>query len=246
MHSFEDKFRYDSEGIPRIWRPTDDIEGIYAAARSSTLSLVPLLSRFRLSATSAPPPLEAWIGNMPSSVSAADEEDLHPIGGVDDDEGKTLTEEMTILSDAKAADLTARFKKTADGVFIEAKRGAIGGVTQVPLYFYGLLLALGWNEIVAVLKNPIYFVFLALVGAGAYVTYNLNLWGPMLRMADAATQQAVEVGKERLRAFLEEREESGSTARATKKAMKIPMKEDGEEYEMKAVKKERDEDDGDI
>lgn len=183
---------------------------------------------------------------MPSSVSAADEEDLHPIGGVDDDEGKTLTEEMTILSDAKAADLTARFKKTADGVFIEAKRGAIGGVTQVPLYFYGLLLALGWNEIVAVLKNPIYFVFLALVGAGAYVTYNLNLWGPMLRMADAATQQAVEVGKERLRAFLEEREESGSTARATKKAMKIPMKEDGEEYEMKAVKKERDEDDGDI
>jgi protein SEY1 len=102
-----------------------------------------------LSDTSSPPPLDAWIGNPPQSVSPADEEDLAPIGGVDEDEGKSLEEEMTVLSDAKQQDLTVRFKKTADGVYIEAKRSAIGGVTQVPLYFYGLLLALGWNEIVA-------------------------------------------------------------------------------------------------
>jgi hypothetical protein len=44
-------------------------------------------------------------------------------------------------------ELTVRFKKAADGVYVEAKRSAIGGMTQVPLYFYGLLLALGWNEI---------------------------------------------------------------------------------------------------
>jgi hypothetical protein len=36
---------------------------------------------------------------------------------------------------------------------VEAKRSAIGGVAQVPLYFYGLLLALGWNEIVAGKNN---------------------------------------------------------------------------------------------
>jgi hypothetical protein len=68
---------------------------------------------------------------------------------VDEDEGKSLEEEMTVLSDTKQADLLVRFKKTADGVYVEAKRSAIGGMTQVPLYFYGLLLALGWNEIVA-------------------------------------------------------------------------------------------------
>jgi len=27
--NFEDKFRYDEVGVPRIWRPTDDIEGLY-------------------------------------------------------------------------------------------------------------------------------------------------------------------------------------------------------------------------
>ena len=147
--NFEDKFRYDESGVPRIWRPTDDIEGIYTKARESTLTLIPLLSRFQSSHTSTPPPLDDWIGNAPPDATPADEEDLAPIGGVDEDEGKSLEEEMSILSDGKRQDVTTRFKKTADGVYVEAKRSAIGGITQVPLYFYGLLLALGWNEIVA-------------------------------------------------------------------------------------------------
>ena len=233
--NFEDKFRYDEAGVPRIWRPTDDIEGIYSRARESTLTLIPLLSRFQSSHTNDPPPLDDWIGNAPSSVTPADEEDLSPIGGVDEDEGKSLEEEMTVLSDAKRQDITVRFKKTADGVYVEAKRSAIGGMTQVPFYFYVLLLLLGWNEIVAgecfrsssvsqhpsplplllltlhttiltdstVLRNPLYFTTLLLLGAGAYVTYTLNLWGPMLQMANAASAQALEEGKKRLREFLE-------------------------------------------
>ncbi|KAJ4378999.1 Dynamin-like GTPase that mediates homotypic ER fusion [Didymella sp. IMI 355093] len=211
--NFEDKFRYDESGVPRIWRPTDDIEGVYTKARESTITLIPLLARFKLSKTSSPPPLDAWIGEAPASVTSADEEDLAPIGGLDDDEGKTLEDETVVLSDTKQADLLVRFKKTADGVYVEAKRSAIGGMTQVPLYFYGLLLALGWNEIVAVLRNPVYFIFLILGAIGAYVTYTLNLWGPMARMANAASAQALDIGKERLREFLET-SESGRRAMA--------------------------------
>jgi hypothetical protein len=158
--NFEDKFRYDEAGVPRIWRPTDDIEGIYTRARESTLTLIPLLSRFRLAETNAPPPLDRWVGHTPSTATPADEEDLAPIGGVDEDEGKSLEEEMTILGDAKRQELTVRFKKTADGVYVEAKRSAIGGMTQVPLYFYGLLLALGWNEIIA---GELFKVFSSLI-----------------------------------------------------------------------------------
>ncbi|KZF20740.1 root hair defective 3 GTP-binding protein [Xylona heveae TC161] len=223
--NFEDKFRYDEAGVPRIWRPTDDIEGIYTKARESTLTLIPLLSRFRLSSTSAPPPIDAWIGNAPASVTPADEEDLTPIGGVDEDEGKSLEEEMTVLGDAKRQDLSVRFKKMADGVYVEAKRGAIGGITQVPLYFYGLLLALGWNEIWAVLRNPIYFIFLIFIGIGAYVTYTLNLWGPILQMTNAASQQALELGKDRLREFLE----SSDTGR---QAMAMSGRKDAESIGM--------------
>jgi hypothetical protein len=146
--NFEDKFRYDEEGVPRIWRPSDDIEGIYTKARESTLGLIPLLSRFRLAETYAPPDLLGFIGTQPAGVEPEDEEDLVPIGGVDGDEGKSLEEEMTVLSESKRQDLVVRFKKMADGVYVEAKRSAIGGITQVPLYFYVVLLVLGWNEIV--------------------------------------------------------------------------------------------------
>ena len=66
-----------------------------------------------------------------------------------------------------------------------------------------------------VLRNPLYFIFLILLGVGAYITYTLNLWGPMLRMANAASAQAVEVGKERLRDFLES-SETGRQALAMK------------------------------
>lgn len=47
-------------------------------------------------------------------------------------------------------------------------------------------------------------MFLILLAIGAYVTYTLNLWGPMFNMANAASQQALEEGKRRLREFLEE------------------------------------------
>jgi hypothetical protein len=64
-----------------------------------------------------------------------------------------------------------------------------------------------------VLRNPIYFVFLIVLAVGAYVTFTLNLWGPMARMSNAAFSQALEVGKERLRDFLES-SESGRQAMA--------------------------------
>lgn len=32
---FEDKFRYDSKGIPRVWKPEDDVESIYSDARQT-------------------------------------------------------------------------------------------------------------------------------------------------------------------------------------------------------------------
>lgn len=200
--NFEEKFRYDEAGVPRIWRPTDDIEGIYTKARESTLTLIPLLSRFRLSETYAPPDLPEFIGLQPIGVEAGDEEDLTPIGGIDEEEGKSLEEEMTVLSEGKRQDLVVRFKKTADGVYVEAKRSAIGGVAQIPWYFYGLLLALGWNEIFMVLRNPMLFILLIMIAGGTYISYTLNLLGPMIQMGNAAVNQGVDIAKQQLREFI--------------------------------------------
>ncbi|KAL6691089.1 root hair defective 3 GTP-binding protein [Trichoderma pleuroticola] len=219
--NFEDKFRYDDAGVPRIWRPTDDIEGIYTKARESTLTLIPLLSKFKLLSNNASPDLIGFIGVQPSGVEAGDEEDLAPIGGVDEEEGKSLEEEMTVLSENKRQDLVVRFKKTADGVYVEAKRSAIGGMTQVPWYFYVLLLVLGWNEIWMVLRNPLMFILLILLGGGTYTAWYLNLLGPMMQMGNAAVNQGMDIAKQQLREFVA----NSDTAR---QALAMPARQDSD------------------
>jgi hypothetical protein len=70
--------------------------------------------------------------------------------------------------------------------------------------FPSLTLSLAYtNNPNTVLRNPLYFVFLILLGIGGYVTYTLNLWGPIIRMSNAASAQGIVVFKERLREFLE-------------------------------------------
>lgn len=222
--NFEDQFRYDEHGVPRVWRPSDDIDRLFGRARDHTLTLIPLLSRFKLAETSAPPPLDTWIGSAPESVTTADEEDLTPIGGLDEEEGKSLEEEMTVLSDTKKAAVERSFRRAADGVYVEAKRGALGGVTQTPWWMWGLLLVLGQNEIFAgqsefqlqikrniltctpVARNPFLILLILIAAGGLYVTYQLNLWGPILQMSNTMYNQGMEIGKEKLREFLENSE----------------------------------------
>lgn len=55
--------------------------------------------------------------------------------------------EFEVLSESKQVDLSTRFKRMADAVFVEAKRSTVSSVAEIPLYFWGLMLALGWNEI---------------------------------------------------------------------------------------------------
>jgi hypothetical protein len=96
-----------------------------------------------------------------------------------------------------------------------------------------------------VLRNPMYFIFLILAAAAAYVTYTLNLWGPILRMTNAASAQAVEIGKEKLREFLE----SSDTGR---QAMSMAGRSDSDGISLNTLdsrgkrKTTEDEDDDDI
>lgn len=76
---------------------------------------------------------------------------------------------------------------------------------------------------ILVLRNPVYFMLLIILGVGAYVTYTLNLWGPMLQMTNAATAQALVEGKKWLREFLES-SDTGRQALAMSAQEEIPMK----------------------
>src|SRR4051812_22097920 len=62
------------------------------------------------------------------------------------------------------------------------------------------------NIVTPVLRNPVLFLLVIIMGGGLYVAYTLNLLGPMSQMANAAASQGVELGKAKLRDFIESNE----------------------------------------
>ncbi|KTW30962.1 dynamin-like GTPase SEY1 [Pneumocystis jirovecii RU7] len=152
--TFEDKFRFDKNGVPRIWKPSDDINGIYKAVLEDTLKIIPLYSDVKYKD-----------GSYPKLERPKD----------DDCNQKKF---WNIISLIKQQQLSNKFKRVADVIYIDAKRSIVATVTRIPLYFYVLLLALGWNEIVMVIRNPLYFFFIFFLIFTTYILYSLNLINP--------------------------------------------------------------------
>lgn len=79
-----------------------------------------------------------------------------------------------------------------------------------------------------VLRNPFLFLLLIVLAGGAYIAAALNLLGPMMQMANAAAGQGLDLGKQRLREFLENSE----TAR---QALQMPAREGTESVPMETL-----------
>ncbi|PPQ70293.1 hypothetical protein CVT25_014615 [Psilocybe cyanescens] len=162
---FEERFRYDEQGVPRVWKPEDDIDGAFKKAKDQTLELVPLYSRISPEDSS----LEYDLPSEPSD-SLLESEDFD------------FTATLTVFTETKAVDLTNKFRKDADAYYVEAKRSTVSSIAQIPYWMYGVLVVLGWNEAMAILFNPLYFTFLLIILAASYVTIQLGLVGPLFQV----------------------------------------------------------------
>lgn len=69
------------------------------------------------------------------------------------------------------------------------------------------------------------------------MTYTLNLWGPIINMTQAASSQALEEGKKRLRDFLQESE-------AGRQAMAMSSSSVKDEVEMRNLSRRKTKVDG--
>ncbi|GAA5869671.1 hypothetical protein JCM8547_005102 [Rhodosporidiobolus lusitaniae] len=187
---FEDKFRYDETGVPRVWNPQDDIDGIFKRARESVLALIPLYATI-----SPSDPLNAF--TLPDSSSAPSTATIDPALTAQDGDF-SFSESLVLLSPSAQASLSTRFKREADAYYLEAKRSMVASRAQIPVWIYGVLVLLGWNEFVAVIRSPIYFTFLLIAGAAAYVTYTLNMTGPVIAVARGVTNEVIKTVNEQL------------------------------------------------
>lgn len=161
-NKFDQFFRYDDKGLPKIWENSIDIDNYFTEARTKTLSLLPYLCLAKLS----------------SNVEILPDVDIKR----DDDDEDEEHYFAHLLSSRQEQSVITKFKKQIDLIYTDAKRSMVQSRTSIPAYFYLLLLVLGWNELMAVLRSPILFTLLLLTALGLYLAYTLNMLRPMIQL----------------------------------------------------------------
>ncbi|KAL5523821.1 SEY1 [Sanghuangporus baumii] len=181
---FEDRFRYDDHGVPRVWRPDDDIDGAFKKARDQTIELIPLYAKIK--------PQEPSLSyELPDDAAEDDsQQQLEPFD---------FDSSLTILSETKVLDISSRFRKDADAYYVEAKRSTVSSIAQIPTWMYGVLVVLGWNEAMAILFNPMYFTFLLCAVATAWIVIKVGLAGPLMQLTGTLANEVKRQVTQRLR-----------------------------------------------
>jgi hypothetical protein len=158
--AFEDKFRYDKDGVPRVWKPDDDIDTAFRTAKEETLALIPLYSTIKPQDSS-----------LAFSLSESETGSTETMDDVEFDFASTLS----VLSEAKQIQLADGFRRESDAYYVEAKRSMVSSISQIPIWMYAVIGILGWNEFIAVIKNPVYFSLLLIAAAGTFITIQLGM-----------------------------------------------------------------------
>ena len=92
-----------------------------------------------------------------------------------------------------------QFLKEADTLYIEAKRATIATNTFIPPWFIVLTVALGWNEIMSILRNPMLTLVFIIAMGTAYIIWFSDLGGPLSSVIKAGSVEAFKQGKSKLK-----------------------------------------------
>ncbi|ODQ67957.1 protein SEY1 [Nadsonia fulvescens var. elongata DSM 6958] len=192
LERFDELFRFDENGAPIVWKPSDNIEAVYLKAKNNALLLLPIFCEAKLKDGTRITP----------GVSIAEEEEDNLKNERDFNDFDLFEIEKrpfsAILTDKQKEEISNKFKKQCDLLYIESKRSTIQSITQIPIYVYALIIILGWNEFMAILRNPVYTLFLLLAGGGAYIIHSLKLWSVIINVTDAMFLRVKDMAVEKL------------------------------------------------
>ncbi|KAI9182954.1 Dynamin-like GTPase that mediates homotypic ER fusion [Blastocladiella emersonii ATCC 22665] len=182
-HTFEASFRYDEHGVPRVWKPSDDIDGAYRRAREVAQNTLQAFVVADLPSVTA---LEASLGiNGKAGESGEGTRSLFASGGVDEAVADELHRSIValrkpLLPASKTATLQSRFRLEADAMYTDAKRSVVATQAHIPRWLLGVMVVLGWNEFVELLRSPMLLLFLIFLGAVGFVVYATGMSGPLM------------------------------------------------------------------
>ena len=238
---FEDKFKYDAKGLPLIWKDFNQIDSQFNNAVETAKKTLPIFSAMKLSNGKL---IQKPVYSINDSVSDEDDDDddADYYGGYESTdisdneqsyEGKKKNRFASLLTTKQEVKINQRFKKESDAIYLDAKRSMVANRTSIPTFMYVLLLVLGWNELMIVVRNPILFILAIFTITGLYVAYNVQMLGPMISVGNAMFSQTKTVVKGKLRELLVEEDAARSK---TAPNISPSNTKNNEEYELKDMK----------
>eukprot|EP00388_Colpodella_angusta_P044211 GDKK01062096.1.p1 GENE.GDKK01062096.1~~GDKK01062096.1.p1 ORF type:complete len:802 (+),score=223.34 GDKK01062096.1:26-2407(+) len=160
-------FQRDSQGIPRHWpkMKVEEVTEVFKQAQTKALELLDIVEQISL-------PPSVFIQPAPK-------------GEAQQPPPQVLISDLTkkVLESAKRQTITNKANGTMeqicrDALILQATGGA---PVNIPLWMWGVLLVLGWNELVSVLTSPFTLILLLIAGIiGAVAFYSGNTSLPLV------------------------------------------------------------------
>lgn len=216
---FEDSFKFDPNGLPLIWKNFNQLDAQFNKARDDTLKLLPILSSMKLSSGKTIQKPKFNIDDDYEENGNDSDQDYNSVSELDSDgeesNGNTNNKFSVLLTAKQQAKVRLRLKRETDAIYLDAKRSMVANKTSIPTFMYILLIILGWNEFMAILRNPVLFILAIITITGLYFAYNMQMLGPLLTVANAMLNQSKVVVKEKLRDILLDEKERPVSSNAS-------------------------------
>ncbi|EME27774.1 Protein SEY1 [Galdieria sulphuraria] len=173
---FDNCFRKDSRGVPRVWKPGDDLDSLYLDAKRETQSLLITLSEAKLTIS---------LENLRNEVAIENLSDLMHDSEI----------VFEIFSVERRNTLEEKLEDYAKLAYTEAKRSqeTIHTRSQIPSWLYIALFVLGFNEMKMVLRNPLLLLSVLLILPVLYVLVQANLHSMLFSMVLSKMEQYLPV-----------------------------------------------------
>ena len=164
---FSAGFHRDERGLPRTWGASDDVASVAEAARRSAAKALSIMALLRLDTSATSAESEEAITRATSALARGETGACSGLAWKGVDASVVLLQPAACRQAWKRFDSDAAAQVSQALAAQEARRSAAG----VPAWAIVAMLVLGWNELWALLTNPLLLVFVAVL---AYV--GSKLW----------------------------------------------------------------------
>ena len=158
---FGKAFTADERGLPRVWRPADDLAAIALRAKADAARVMGLLVALRLD-----PAFDDAADSALAAVRSLADDGQRPDAALSGATWEGLPSRVELLSPPNCRTLWRQFENDVTYAIQNARNAqeaaSRAASASMPLWAVAAMLALGFDEVLWLLRSPLTLIFLAL------------------------------------------------------------------------------------